>query len=254
MKEFFGDRELAGIRRPDIEDFRSWRVKQKVKPATVNRTLSTVSYFFNWCKMREYVPGNPAFKVLLKVQNDRVVSLEAGEVNEMLQAADPYQKMWLMLGLFTGMRRGEILKARWEDIDFNAGVIRVEAANAKSKKSRVIHMPGNLIQYLKDLRLESPISGNIVLYQGNPVQEVKHSWQAFNKKLTFPKAKGLRFHDMRHIYATMLRRQGVPLDVLMELLGHASMKMVLRYAAYDPSVQEAHVNKITDFLAQTRAG
>jgi integrase len=120
---FFKGKNLYEITVQDIERFKAARSKL-VKPSTVNRDLATIKTLFNkaveWGKLEE----SPARKVkFLREPEGRLRYLEKEEIQKLLFNSSDRIRPIITLAVFTGMRRGEILKLKWYDIDFQRGII-----------------------------------------------------------------------------------------------------------------------------------
>lgn len=142
----------------------------------------------------------------------------------------------VLLAINTGLRRGELLSLTWHDIDLVARMITVRAERAKNGKQR--HVPLNqealsVLQCWKD-------QSNDDLHVFQP-KDVKTAWV---KLLARAQVTGFRFHDLRHHFASKLVTKGVDLNTVRELLGHADIKMTLRYAHLAPAHLAAAVAKL----------
>jgi integrase len=179
----------------------------------------------------------------------------------------------LTLALATGMRKGEILGLRWQDIDFEQGSLQVrrtlfymahygfkEGEPKTAKSRRKIALPQFVIDSLKrhrtiqlEARLQAGsawIDRDLVFPNSNgdflqPMTLFNH----FSKLLKEIGLPHIRFHDLRHSAATLLLSMGVPLKVVQELLGHSNFSMTANiYAHVLPSMQQEAMNKMDDFF------
>jgi len=130
----------------------------------------------------------------------------------------------LYIAIFTGLRRGDILKTRWSDVDFHDRVIRV--AMRKTKKLLLVPLNDHLYNYLKELK-KTAGSEYVIVYQGQPIGKCDKAFRTVRQAAGMP---GLRLHDLRHTYATLLIKQGVSLYEVSKLLGHTSTRCTQRYA------------------------
>lgn len=145
----------------------------------------------------------------------------------------------VLLALNTGMRRGELFALRWEDV--KPGMVTVRGADAKSGQTR--HIPLNTeAESVLDAWKGGEASGVVFANrEGEPLDDIKTAWL---KVLAAAKVKGFRFHDTRHSFASKLVMAGVDLNTVRELLGHADLKMTLRYAHLAPEHKAAAVAKL----------
>ncbi len=247
LKEFFGDCDLTEIDKVRITEYCGLRRKAGKSPGTINRALAWLSFFSNWCIERGYLKENPTPKMLIE-PDSRIVILSSRQVRELLYACDPRQKLLVMLGIYTGMRRGEILKLQWSRVDLDNGFIRLEGKDTKAKRNREITMPDDLLKFLQGVRSENPNSVYVIEYKGKPIKSFKKIWLKLRQKLPFAMQEKLRFHDLRHVFATILRMQGTELHEIKELMGHQSLAMTQRYAHFNGRVQRKTVNRIGDYI------
>ncbi len=163
---------------------------------------------------------------------------------------DPFEALYV-LAITTGLRRGELLGLRWDDIDLERGTLRVGRAlvrerghyvlgQTKTKRGRrLVNLTLRTVSALKNHRkrqLEERVrlSGlyanrGLVFATGtgthvNPENLVKRSFKPLLKKAGLPE---IRFHDLRHTCATLLLGRGVHPKIVQELLGHATIAMTL---------------------------
>jgi integrase len=133
-----------------------------------------------------------------------------------------YLEPMILLALNTGMRRGELLKLRWDEV--SNGSITVHGSTAKSKQSRVIPLNAEAKAVFSDWKS----AGDLVFpgVDGAAMMTVKRSWAGVRKAANLP---NLRFHDLRHTFATRLLEKGANVRVVQELLGHANLATTQRY-------------------------
>lgn len=141
----------------------------------------------------------------------------------------------VLLAMNTGLRRGELLKLTWRDVNFQTSQLTVRGETSKSSKTRHIPLNKTALQVLKDWHKQS--SDEWVFTVGT----FQKSWQ---KLVQDAGLVDFKFHDLRHDFASKLVMAGVDLKTVQELLGHADLTMTLRYAHLAPSHRAAAVEKI----------
>lgn len=142
----------------------------------------------------------------------------------------------VLLAMNTGLRRGELLKLEWRDIDLATRMLTVRAENAKSGLQRFVPLNNEahdvLVRWKRQRGGEGAVFG---------ISDAKTAW---SRLLDDAGVKDFRFHDLRHHFASRLVRAGVDLNTVRELLGHADIKMTLRYAHLCPETLAAAVAKL----------
>jgi integrase len=124
------------------------------------------------------------------------------------------------------MRLGEVVGLRRDAVDLDNATITL--LRTKTNKVRRVPIIASLAQFLRDAMATQDGPHVFINEYGNPqtYSASKHFREAVKKA----GIANLRFHDLRHDFATKLRRRGVGLDVIAELLGHSSLAMTRRYA------------------------
>ncbi len=181
----------------------------------------------------------------------------------------------LTLALVTGMRKGELLGLKWQDIDLEEGSLQVRRTvgfvtgrgfvegETKTKSSkRKIMLPQFVVQMLKrhrTLQLETRLKAGTrwidhdlvfcSIYGGflHPMTVFDHFTRALNDA-GLPR---IRFHDLRHSAATLLLSMGVPAKVVQEILGHSRISMTLGvYSHVLPGMQQEAMGKMNDLFGE----
>ena len=267
--ERFGSHAIDRIRTADIEDFiadlRNVKSRRKLplSPASINRTVELLRHMFNWAVGREYLEKTPfrrGTETLIQPEledNVRRRRMTDDEEGRLLAAASPLLRSMIVTALDTGLRRGEMLALRWSDVDLNRGLLTLRGSTTKSGRTR--HVPistARLRAVLEWLRLdveerEKPTEQLVFTNEvGEPVGAFRTAWvltvlRAHGATPAWQKDRGgrtltaesharfrkvdLRWHDLRHEYASRLVEQGIPLAQVRDLLGHASITTTERY-------------------------
>lgn len=147
-----------------------------------------------------------------------------------------------IISINTGLRRGELFHLTWSDIDLVQKTVTVVGEGAKTDQTRHIPLNKEALQTIE--KWKGQAAAHALLFPsktGGPMDNVNKAWGAVLK------AAGIstfRWHDLRHTFASKLAMKGVPLNTIRDLLGHADLKMTLRYAHLAPDSKAAAVELI----------
>jgi len=269
---------LDAITGRDLEQIRTGWMQAGNKASTVNRKMGSISGVFSRAVEWEYIDTHPLAKLKqLKVDSKGVIRyLAADETKRLRDALDARQdemraeresanawrtdrhkepipsllelpftdhlKPMVLVSLNTGMRRGELFDLKWSAVNFDTKTITVAGATTKTSDTRHIPMNKETIGVLEAWKKQVSKSPYVFPGQGGGrFEDVKSAWL---KLLERAQIDGFRWHDMRHDFASRLVMAGVPLNTVRDLLGHADIKMTLRYAHLAPGTKAAAVELI----------
>jgi integrase len=159
-----------------------------------------------------------------------------------------YLKPMFLVSINTGIPQGEMFNLCWNDINFERAILTVNGSNAKSGKTRYIPLNSEALLALKNWRAQQPNDNSTMVFQGkngNRFNNIKKSWAAL---LNAAQITHFRWHDLRHHFASKLAMAGVDLNTIRELLGHADLKMTLRYAHLASEHKASAVEKLVTHL------
>ena len=237
IKNYFGNKKLRSITHGDIKKFKSDRLKIPTirnKPrsiTSVNRELEVLRKMFNVAEREGWIIKNPFTKgdVLIsksdETKRERILTRE--EEGRLLLACAgrrEHIKPILICAIDTGMRRGEILKLTWADIDFDNGIVTVQAFNTKTMKERQVVMTGRLRRELQEIYEKSAKNSDALVF--GITDNVK---KAFDSTRKMAGLLDVRFHDLRHTHATRLVAAHIPLSEVGRALGHTQANTTYRY-------------------------
>lgn len=224
LKTFAG-KYLYEITPMMIEAYKSERLKT-VSPATVNRELACFKNMFNKAILWKKASDNPVRQVkLLKENNRRLRYLEQNEITKLVDNCSAHLKPIVIVAVFTGMRKREILDLRWDDIDFTRGIIYL--LDTKNSEKREVLMNEIVSKTLAVLERTPDNPYVFASRTGKPYTEIRKS---FSTALARCGINNFHFHDLRHSYASQLVMMGVDIMTVKELMGHKSIEMTMRYA------------------------
>lgn len=269
---------LDAITGRDLDQIRTGWMQSGNKPSTVNRKMGSISGVFSRAVEWEYIDAHPMDRLkALKVDSMGLVRyLDGDETKRLREALDARQdearaeresankwradrgkelmpslrhitftdhlKPLVLVSLNTGMRRGELFDLKWSAVNFQTKTITVAGATTKTSDTRHIPMNKETVAVLEGWKKQAGKSRYVFPSQeGGRLEDVKSAWL---KLLERAKIEGFRWHDMRHDFASRLVMAGVPLNTVRDLLGHADIKMTLRYAHLAPGTKAAAVELI----------
>jgi len=211
-----------------IEKYKLSR-KDQVKPATINRELSLLSHLFTkaieWGHLTEHpMKGGKVKKLPGETLRERILTPE--EESRLLAEASDTLRPLVLLALDTGMRSGEILGLTWDRVDLRRGEILL--TQTKNGRYRRLPLTDRALEILRAQAARTTPAG-LVFSRGNcaPLRSVR---EAFLGACERAKLTGLRFHDLRHTFATRLATSNVDIVTVQRLLGHQTLAMTQRYA------------------------
>jgi integrase len=243
----FGDTPLEGIGTETIEQWKSsFAGSRKLSNRTLQKYLVVLHSIFKRAMKVYGLPRNPAATVerprLARRAGIDVFSRE--EVMALVRAAANDQDGVLYLtAAFTGLRLGELLALRWEDVDFEVDAIRVrrnwtggKEGTPKSGRGRAVPMMEDVAQALARLGQRERFTGEQDLVFCDAVGRhlgYKNLSKRYKEALAAAGLRQLRFHDLRHTFGTHAIRAADPREV-MEWMGHADIQTTQKYLAYKP--------------------
>jgi integrase len=236
----FGNKEPHKIIRLDVDRLRVRLLKEK-KPQTVKHVFGLLKRIVNFGVSRQLCQPLNFIVDTVKVDNQKTEDLTSEQLKNLLKAIDNSTDIEaaniMRLALYTGMRRGEMFKLQWNDVDFQRGFISIR--NPKGGVSQKIplneqarHILENhsKTQINKDKNNPKYSEYVFVRPDGKPFKEIWKRVNAIKKAAELP-ADFRALHGLRHTYASMLASSGkVDLYTLQKLLTHKSPVMTQRYA------------------------
>ena len=226
--EFFGDRPLVEIARPDIVAFLAGL---EVAVATRNRYRACLNTCWNLAVKNGLTTTNPVSQVeLLPEHNERDRIATDEELERLIEAADEELRRAIIIAVWTGMRLGEIasLKPGWIDLD--SKVIRIPQAATKAKERRTVPMATPVLDALEDFKGFKAKSSALSV--------------GFNKLTRKLGIEDLRFHDLRHTACTRMRRAGIDIMTMASISGHATLEQLRRYMTIDEDDQLSAIARV----------
>lgn len=250
LRHFFAGRRLRDITAWLIERYKQERLKamvrgRPIRPTTVNRELACLKRLFTLAIAWGKAESNPVRGVKFFREDGRCERiLTPAEIEHLLAACRAPLRPMVVLALHTGMRRGEILGLTWERVEIERGVVTLR--RTKSGTERRVPLNADAVEALRG----QPRAGAYVFGGEAPYRDNKNGWRSARRRAGL---SGVRFHDLRHTWASALVAAGVDLRTVQELGGWCSLAMVERYSHPTPEAKRRAVTALeVAFAARTR--
>ena len=248
LVEEFGNLNVKDLDAIIVERYRS-KYERTRKPATANRMLACLKHMLtkavDWNMANEETLKRVRKVEFLKENNKRLRFLNADECKRLLGCCPKHLKPIVTTAVYTGMRRGEILSLKWEQIDLRHGYISL--TDTKSGDGREVPINDTLGEMFEEMPHSIESVYVFTDENGNPYKSVKRS---FNTALRKAEIYDFRFHDLRHTFASQLVMNGMDLTTVKELLGHKTLNMTLRYSHLAPEHKSKAV-KVLDAVLKS---
>lgn len=252
----FGNTILKDISVSEVEKYKRARLSggltfgDKIpSPSTVNRELRCLTKVLNLAVDLGVLAENPiAGKVKMhREPTGRVRYLQPEEIEKLLSECADHLKPIVYLAMLTGMRKGEILGLRWDEVDLSRGVIRLPGERTKNGRSKVVPLARDALQVLRAAH-KNRSNGCLYVFprsDGKPRGDVIKAFKGACRRAGI---RDFTFHDLRHCFASALAMRGVPLQAIGALLGHQSPTMTARYAHLSPQALQGAVEQASLYI------
>ncbi len=229
LQDRFSDYMLADITASEIEGFMDERLDE-VTRESARKELSTLRAILNRAHREELLDRVPLFPKFKKAKS-RTRWLTQEEEQRLVSHAPDHLVPVIHFALDTGGRLSEIFGLDWRYVDLANR--RITFVKTKNGDDRTIRLCNRAYDTLQELNPAS--SGPVFTYKGKAVKDMR---SAFERTRNLAGLDDVRFHDLRHTFASRLVQGGVPLYDVMHLTGHKSLEMVQRYSHLAPDYQE----------------
>ncbi|MDT0576493.1 site-specific integrase [Croceicoccus sp. F390] len=236
-----GNRRLSHIRPSDIEALHS--AISENTPIQANRYIATIRHAFNKAIFWELTSSNPATGIKKNNEAPRQRYLDDLERRRFVSAldarADTPPVLAIHFLLLTGARRGEVLKARWEQMDFVQEAWTKPSAHTKQRRLHRVPLSRAAMDILRRAR---DLSDSDYVFPGRTGEALVEIKKAFLSICRDAQITGLRIHDLRHSYASALVSKGASLPIIGGLLGHTQVSTTARYSHLTDQAMRAATN------------
>jgi integrase len=246
---FGADTRLTDIRQHDVATWRDELVTRPrvlpgqkqprtLKPASANRAYTVLRAIINKAR-DEWQVDAPAWTLSqLDTDADRVRYLDEANEAKLLLALSAHVRDFITFLMDSGCRKGEAMELTWDRITWQGdrAVVRLFATDTKANRSRQVPLTMRGSAILRRLRERYPDATYVFQYEERgETRRIGNPRKAFETALTRAAVKpcggdDFHIHDCRHHFASRLAQKGATLTEIRDLLGHADIKMTLRYS------------------------
>lgn len=272
---YIGKTPLIKLQPKDIQDLYTKLLSSGLSGTTVRYVHNNLHKACSYAVKLQALPRNPADLVEPpRIARHEAITLTPDEVVKLLAACGGAEiGIPVLLAVSLGLRRGEALGVRWDDVDLANRILLVrhsaichspedfQISDTKTKSSRrAIRLPEYVVMALQSryclLEERRQTMGkeynrlNLVSFResGNPFTSNVLNHQ-FKKLLHTAGLPDIRFHDLRHTHATLMLRNGIPAKVVSSMLGHSSIQLTMdTYSHVLPDMQEGAVSAMDKLL------
>lgn len=253
---YFNGKLVSEIKPIDIKRFQDYLVSLNLGASSINLCRVLLIDVFDIAVLSEYTTINPVRMVKkpkIKKEAKRIKTFTLDEIDLILSSTSGSVRNFLGISFFTGMRSGELLALKWEDVDFETDTISVDKTIAdgviNSPKTisshRDIEMIDKAREFFKMQRMETGIKNSFVfLSKKNEHYNTNyHFYTAFKKvqsDLNFSEIKTL--HTTRHTFASLMLNNGIDAMWVSNTLGHENLQITLKtYAHFMPKREKMSI-------------
>jgi len=232
LSRYFGDKVLSEITPREVERYREARRSETThygsppSNPTLNREVRCLTRLMRWSVDRGLLPESPLRGLRLPPEAPpRVPVLDSETEARLLAALPAWSRLPVTLALRTGARAGEIVAARWRDVDLDRATWTIP--DSKNLSPRTVPLHPEVVSMLRPLRgLPDAL---VVTRAGQPVpvHTLSERFHDAARKIGRP---DLRLHDCRHAFASRLLAAGAALPEIAALLGHKTLYIAARYS------------------------
>ena len=257
----FGNRLVSDLKPIDLENYQAKREKEGKAPATIDQEIRKVKAMVFKAFDNDLVGGDviktfKRIKKLLKPGSDvRDRILSKNEFGDLKKHSSGHIYGIIIMGYYTGMRKGEIVNMTWDKVKLQNRMIHLEPEDTKDKERRNIPICDELYEMLVSLpnRIQKTDNDNHVFqFHGKPVGDIRTGLKKACEKAKIKYGRfvkgGFIFHDLRHTFNTNMRKAGVQESVIMDVTGHSTREMFDRYNTIDEDDTRKAVDQMTAYL------
>ncbi len=247
LTPFFGDQRLSGITSFTVDRYKKRRQEVAATNGTINRELATLSQLFSKSVEWSWINTKPCKITKLPESQGRIIALSDQQADDLLRAAvqgeDPDCWLFVAFGLNAAMRHGEILRTRFEHVDFDRLRLYIPQAKAGHREQPITRELADILRKEREMR-DGPMGW--IFPSARP--SLSPSGHRTRMDRPFRRAviragldpRQVTPHVMRHTAITNLVQAGADLPTIQRISGHKTLAMILRYShVHGPHIDQA---------------
>jgi integrase len=260
LRPFFGNMRLTAMSPAVVRHFTAEKAealgRKALKPKTYNNILTFLKSMLTWGVRVGYLATNPADEERATLERHEMDFLTPEEIRRLIaHSREPYATL-VYLAIFTGLRRGELLALQWGDVDWNRRKLRVRRTLYRGTFTRPktpnavrdVDLSPRTVETLRLCQIMYPPLASDLVFRtrdDHPLDPDNLVKRVFRPTLARAGIRRIRFHDLRHTYATLLINQGANIKYISKQMGHASVQITLdRYGHLLPDTGREEMQKL----------
>lgn len=268
--EVCGNKKIIDLKKSDVENYQSKKKKAGISGSTIDQEVGAARAIVQAAIDDDRISGD-CIKPFRKIQkllrgnsNARDKIITYAQLLQIMQHLPEHLHGIVSLGFFAGMREGEILGLTWDKVNIQHEIphIKLSSSDTKEGKAKVVPLAGKAVKsplcILKGI--PKALHTNRVFLNGGRIVDKKHLHRYLHKACDAAgivygrfEPDGFIFHDLRHCFATYLRRAGVDQLTIMAIMGHSPGQGMLMTARYS-QVELADLGRAVDMLERWLIG
>ncbi|MED5546087.1 MAG: site-specific integrase [Pseudomonadota bacterium] len=224
---------IADLTNADMIEYQAKRRGEGLQAHSVNRDFNCLRAALNHARVLhgQKVPEIAWNRIRAKEPPNRTRFLSQEEYHELLSVCDEALAKIVRFAVATGLRKANILKLDWREVDLTSGLITVIV---KGDKTHTVRMTG---QVRAMLSTDTTRKGRVF--------DTKNFRKKWDKAVTDAELEDFTFHDLRHTFASWARMAGADLADICEALGHSSVTVTMRYAHIEPAHHKTAFDRVS---------
>lgn len=281
---YFGDLKLKQISDDKIEDYKIEKLnggrldgQGGLSKRTVQYHLTILNKALSKAHSKKIIDSNPCKQVKFPSPDFSTPKpLNKKQIHKLVKAAKELPNKWLYnvitVCLFSGLRRGELMALKWDQVDLEQGTIHINLALKRTKDQglifdipksrngiRTISIDSKVVQLLTNLKKEQEKSKaqlkdkynnqhNLVFCKNDgSIAPPKLATDRFRRLVDNIGLHGYTLHNLRHTHATIMIEKGAPLSAVQKRMGHESIETTIKYyAAVTTNMEQESVSRFSE--------